>query len=339
MSIYEKREVPAYSRSLTDPSYSLNAYILEWWSEAHDDLLKEKIREEHWSWYWTISDDILAITPDTIISRWSKKDPICKQYAWYNVLMYFAKSRAETQGFTKSIRKPQWKVCLICNQSFVEDSLPAPLIRRLGFDNLDYCSPCLTESIFGGSNSLTKTQIIEYLRDLSEHIQQVPPQGYGEGLEDLKGYSSQELLTLLSILRRKPTPKRVKELFGSWLRALIEASVLEDGTRKTSRGTQCIAKDNHVCFSIAEKTIDDFLFAHGIKHEKEAAYPDSGYRTDFVVNRVYIEYFGLIGDPDYDLKIKEKKMLCKRNGITLISIYPGDLVNVKKLKKKLEPIL
>jgi len=110
----------------------------------------------------------------------------------------------------------------------------------------------------------------------------------------------------------------VKTLFGSWLKALIEAEVLEDGARRTSRGTQCLAKDGHVCLSLGEKTIDDLLHSHGITHEKEYPYPERDFRADFLVDGVFIEYFGLTGDPDYDAKTRLKQRICKKHEIKLI---------------------
>jgi hypothetical protein len=110
----------------------------------------------------------------------------------------------------------------------------------------------------------------------------------------------------------------VKELFGSWLEALIEAGILEDGTRRTARGTQCVAIDGHFCLSLGEKTIDDLLHAHGILHEKEPRYPEGNYRADFGVNGVFIEYFGLKGNTDYDKRSEFKRRLCKKHGIKLI---------------------
>ena len=50
---------------------------------------------------------------------------------------------------------------------------------------------------------------------------------------------------------------------------------------------------------------------------------------------MFIEYFGLTGDREYDLKTKEKQRLCKKHGIKLISIYPADLVSSKKLESVL----
>lgn len=339
MSIYDNREKPAYGRSKTDPSYSLNPYILKWWTDSHDELLVRKIKEEQWSWSWKITDDILAITPKDVIDRWRNTDPICRKYAWYNVLMYFAKSHAERKGYTRSIRKPVWKLCPLCSNRFVEDSLPAPLVERLGINGLDFCSPCLSEALFQGSDTLTRHEITEYIRDLSEFLQRIPPQGYGAGKDDLEELSYEERLELLKILQRKPTVQSVKNEFGSWLNALIEAQVLEDGTRPTARGTHCLAKDGHACLSLAEKTIDDFLFRNGVSHEKEYEYPEGNYRADFFVGGIYIEYFGLIGDPDYEARMKEKKSLCKRLDIPLISIYPKDIVNAKTLESKLSPLI
>jgi hypothetical protein len=124
-------------------------------------------------------------------------------------------------------------------------------------------------------------------------------------------------------------------MFGSWLKALVEAGILEDGTRRTGRGTQCLAKDGHLCLSLGEKTIDDFLHSYGIAHEKEPHYPEGNFRADFLVDGVFIEYFGLKGDSDYDAKTRLKQRICKKHGIRLISIYPSDIVSLKKLSKKL----
>ncbi len=115
----------------------------------------------------------------------------------------------------------------------------------------------------------------------------------------------------------------------------MEAGVLEDGTRRTTRGTHCLAKDGHLCLSLGEKTIDDLLHAHGVAHEKEPSYPEGNYRADFAVGDVFIEYFGLAGQADYDARAKLKQRICKKHGIKLISIYPADLVSAKKLENKL----
>jgi len=149
---------------------------------------------------------------------------------------------------------------------------------------------------------------------------------------DLREMSTDERLAVLKELKRKPALRRVKELFGSWFKALIDAELLEDGARRTSLGTQCLARDGHMCFSLGEKTIDDLLHVLKIPHGREPAYPEGNFRADFIVNGVFIEYFGLTGDAEYDAKTSKKKMLCNAYGIKLISVLPKDLVSSRKLE-------
>jgi len=340
MSIYDQREKSAYSQFEIEPQYARNDHILKWWTPDHDELMAHQIFLMQWAWYWHVTEEILKNTPSEQIEDWKKEDPLCSKYAWYNILMYFAASRAEQLGLTKAIRKPEWKTCPLCRLRFVEDSLPMPLIERLGIDNLDYCAPCLSNTILQGSgdNSAAEENILVYLQELAELLGFVPTQDFGEGINDLIEIEKTKRLALLRLFQNKPTAKRVKEVFGSWLNALIKSGILADGTRLTARGIQTIAKDGHVCLSLGEKTIDDFLFDNGIKHEKEPHYPEGGLRGDFRVGDIIIEYFGLSGDAEYDAKTKKKIEICKKHHIIIIAVYPKDLINRDKLKAKLVPI-
>jgi hypothetical protein len=350
-SIYDHRDKSAYGDSKVDSIYSENPYILKWWTASHDELLIQEIREKQWAWPWHIRDKIVAITPPGIIDTWKSEDPICStftgdsqttggkshgfRFAWYNVLMYFARSRAEKLALTDAVKRPEWRRCPLCGKTFVEDSLPMPLIERLGINQLDFCSPCLSDSLFQNqatNDSASQGEIKAYLRDLAGVLGRIPSQNFGEGMYDLWDLNTDERLAVLRVLQRKPTLRRVKELYGSWFKALIDAELLENGARRTSIGTQCLAKDGHMCFSLGEKTIDDLLHVMGIPHEREPVYPESNYRADFIVAGVFIEYFGLTGDADYDAKSREKQRLCRTHGIKLISVFPKDLVNSRKLE-------
>lgn len=337
MSIYDQRNTNAYGLAKSNKKSSKNKHILKWWNPDLDNLLAQQITKWQWVWYWGITEEIIKITDPFLIEEWKSQDPLCSKYAWYNVLMNFSISRSEQMGFIQLIRQPQKKVCLLCKNYFVEDSLPMPLIERLGIDRLNYCAPCLKTTVLQGSgnNFLTEGEIIEYLKKLTSIIGRVPVQNFGEGKQDLFDISDEQRLELLTLLKDKPTIQCVKSVFGSWLNALIKAEILEDGTRKTARGIQCIAKDGHKCLSLGEKTIDDYLYSHGIPHEKEPKYPESNYRGDFKVGEIFIEYFGLAGNPEYDAKIKEKVRLCQKHNIILIAIYPKDLVTEQKLQQKL----
>ncbi len=337
MSTYDFRDRPAYGHLKVERRYADNRYILKWWTPEHDKIIVQQIAQMQWVWYWGIVDKIVVATTPAKIETWKKKDPLCSQYAWYNILMYFAVVRAEQLGFTKVIRRPKWKTCLLCGQQFIESSLPLPLIDRLGgLDKLDFCAPCLSDNLSNSGNGrASKKAMIQYLKDLTALIGRVPTQNFGEGVTDLHDMDMEERVALLRLRTTRPSLKRIKSIFGSWLNALIKAGILEDGTRKTSRGIQSIAKDGHVCLSLGEKTIDDFLHQHGIAHEKEPKYPEGNFRGDFKVNGTMIEYFGLVGNPDYDAKIKEKTRICRKHGITLVAIYPDDLISKKQLENKL----
>jgi len=336
-STYDHRDRPAYGR-IDWPPYA-NRNISQWWTAEHDELIKRLIDKWQWHWYVELARAVTSMTPpfnqDTLRSFQEQEKG--QLGVWYNKIVRFAVTRAKSLGLTSRIRAPQRKTCPLCGEEFVEDSLPAPLTERLGMDHLDFCAPCLKSTVYRGTGNqaLSREQTLEYLRDLTRVLQQIPHQGFGEGIDDFHDMDSQQILAVLQVLQRKPRVNRVKELFGSWLQALIEAGVLDEDARRTSRGTQCVAKDGHVCFSLGERTIDDFLHARGITHDKEPSYPETNYRADFAVNGILIEYFGLQGDPDYDNKIKEKQEICKKYDMSLISIYASDLVNITRLESKL----
>jgi len=337
MSLYDLRNTPAYREFKPPPSYATNPYILNWWNIDLDNLLHVQISKWQWVWYWSITDEIVKITQPAILEEWKKTDPLCSQYAWYSILMNFAKVRADQIGFTKSIRQPRKKVCPLCNESFMEDSLPFSIVIRFGIDRLDFCVPCLSGTIFQetGNKSASKRAILQYLKDLAFLLGRVPTQNFGEGKTDLIDMTYDERLALLKLLKNKPSVRCVKSKFGSWLNALIQAEVLEDGTRRAGRGIQSIAKDGHICHSLGEKTIDEYLFAHDIYHEREPRYPESNYRGDFKIGKAILEYFGLTGNPEYDAKTKEKISLCEKHGISLVALYPKDLISQEKFESKL----
>jgi hypothetical protein len=333
MSVYDYRDRPAYNND-DWPPYS-NRNISKWWTAEHDELLGRLIDQWQWNWYWEVADAVVSITPKEEIA------PFLATGAWYNKVMKYAITRAKSLELDERVRKPQWKVCPLCQERFVEDSLPQPLVQRFGIDGLDFCAPCLRDTVLQGTgdDAASREKVLTYLRDLTNILQRIPPQGFGEDLNDFRDLDFNQRLAVLQKLQGKPTVRRVKELFGSWLQALIESGILDEDARRTSRGVQCLAKDGHICLSLGEKTIDDYLHTHGILHEKEPTYPEGNYRADFTVNGIFIEYFGLQGDPEYDKRAKEKQRICKQHNMALISIFPKDLVSIAKLSSKLRQVL
>ncbi len=85
--------------------------------------------------------------------------------------------------------------------------------------------------------------------------------------------------------------------------------------------------------SYGEKLIADFLFEHDLRYgyEQNHWWDGINYRPDFTVfltdhSGIVVEYFGLIGDPDYDEQIENKRDFWKRRASwDLIEITPRDV--------------
>jgi hypothetical protein len=138
--------------------------------------------------------------------------------------------------------------------------------------------------------------------------------------------------------------EHVKSKFGSWFAALAETGALPEGTQPTPRGVRCLASDGHICYSLDEKRIDDWLSSRGVPHEREPAYPPhpdlnprGRRRADWRVGDTVIEYFGLIGDAAYEKKMDEKILLAGYWAMNLIAIYPADLDHLEAKLAALAP--
>ncbi len=135
----------------------------------------------------------------------------------------------------------------------------------------------------------------------------------------------------------------VKGKFGSWFKGMIDTKAIPNGVKLSPRGIWCLSDDGHQCHSIDEQIIDNWLYANNIQHSREPLYPKhetlnqhGKRRADWKVGEIFIEYFGLVGDIDYDKKMSEKIMLASINNIELIEIYPIDM---NFLKNKLGALI
>lgn len=159
-----------------------------------------------------------------------------------------------------------------------------------------------------------------------------------------KLYSKNELLYLIKEFHqstgRIPTKKNmpgkdstVRRYFGTWNKAIIEAGFHPNPHLFAKKQK---ANDGHICDSYAERIIDDWLAHYHISHQRDVVYPDSRFRTDFLIGDIYIEYFGLHGNSTkYDKLMAQKlEMIAKRN-VKLVSIYPDDLFPESKLDEVL----
>ena len=128
-----------------------------------------------------------------------------------------------------------------------------------------------------------------------------------------------------------PNHTTFRDYFGTWNNA-IKAAGYEPNEQWFATSRDLFAKDGHKCDSISEIIIDDWLFENHIPHTREYLYPEGRYSCDFVVNNIFIEFFGLADTfdmfPHYNEIIKKKKEMCKKYKIPLIEMYGNDLYNL-----------
>ena len=143
-----------------------------------------------------------------------------------------------------------------------------------------------------------------------------------------------------------------RDYFGTWNNAIKAAGYEPNEQWFAPKNSlkDLRAKDGHLCKSISEIIIDDWLFENDTPHTREQPYPEGRYRCDFVINNVFIEFFGLADtfniSPYYNEIIKRKKEMCKKHNIQLIELYEKDLYNLDQalgeklgLKSKQETLL
>ncbi|OGN23170.1 MAG: hypothetical protein A2918_04010 [Candidatus Yanofskybacteria bacterium RIFCSPLOWO2_01_FULL_42_49] len=168
-------------------------------------------------------------------------------------------------------------------------------------------------------------------------------------------YTKEEIVTLIkehvAKTNRVPPKREVPEishkaihLFGSWNNALTIAGLIPNRSHNNRMYKRLNGKaaDGHLCDSVSEILIDNWLHKNKVKHSRNVPYPKTNHVADWAVNndKVFVEYFGLANDsPRYDRTIKEKKLLCRNNRIKLIEIYPKDLYPKNLLDKRLFPVL
>lgn len=150
-----------------------------------------------------------------------------------------------------------------------------------------------------------------------------------------------ELQKLAAKLGRPPSRREFPQYtsctthFGSWNNAIIQAGLQPHRSlnQRMYKRRICTAKDGHKCNSVSELIIDNWLFAHHIEHDKEAAYPLGKFVADWKIgSKALVEYFGLaIDSKRYDECIVKKRRVCQNSGFRLIEIYSRDLFPKNRL--------
>lgn len=189
----------------------------------------------------------------------------------------------------------------------------------------------------------TGEELYSRIRAFVDYCGYVPSSGTDlVGLRVFESFSEAQIVDACKLYLRMGGIEYVRMELGSWFHGLVYSGVYPEGTVKTARGIKTISKDGHVCLSLGELQIDNWLHHHGIPHEREVHYPyhpelnpnggrRNGLRSDWVVGDVWIEYFGMVGEITYDEKREQKTILASSLGLNLISIFPPDLVRIDSI--------
>ncbi len=215
--------------------------------------------------------------------------------------------------------------CKICGVEFVflqEESTFQPIFTYINCI-VPVCRSCYTQAV-NGSDEGSKEEHLAKLNQLYLHSGEVPPHNPEQLVLFMR--DEMQLLKFLTLLSGMPGSDVYVQHCGSYLQALKDSGILPDGARRLIMGTLVEAEDGHICLSIPERDIDNWLYTANIAHRREPYYPNCGWRADWEVmgceHRIFIEYFGLVGKEEYDHRARSKLELAREHGIELIAIEP-----------------
>jgi hypothetical protein len=261
-------------------------------------------------------------------------------YLWVNLINHFILLKLLSNKYYQL--GDSERICNGCNKNFIENSVQ--LDRALRVDkNIRFCDSCykyIFSHPFSANNrqtvKQTNNEMLDSLKNLSKAIGGIPLQIFMEKIP-LNGFSDEKQIEIGRILLKMPSYSIYVDRFGSWLNSLVACGILDGDYLRTIRGVKSVANDGHVCLSLGERSIDDWLNSNNIHHKKEPKYPfepilnpTSSFRADWIVYDVYIEFSGMMEDYSYAKKMRSKELLAAKLGIRLVIILPEDLFNLEK---------
>ena len=134
-----------------------------------------------------------------------------------------------------------------------------------------------------------------------------------------------------------PWTETIKEMFGSWAHLLEESGLLSQRQRGRG-GHQSFASDGHLCLSMGERAVCEFLTKNNVVHEREPMYPfdeklnpNGLLRGDFLVGRLIIEFAGMMSNTDYAARMKTKEKLAKSRDIPWLKLQTSTLDDLNEM--------
>ncbi len=272
----------------------------------------------------------------SLVRRTRRILPLCNEcWFWiaeFTELEHLTSVGDDLKERVRRLSSPQ--VCPICHRKFVwlaRGECKTYEVPFLPGRHIEICPQCVATAICGDPKNADADSCFTKFKRIADLLEVIP---------DKSGFVYDDADTLdvavevTQLMQQLPPFEVMARSCGSWFELLLAAGVLPPDARKNSYGVTVKAVDGHQCFSLAEKTIDDLLFRNNIPHEKEPLYPGTAFRADWKISAagrdIYIELFGLDGDPDYAKRKRQKLAIAKKAGMSIIAIERKDLASLKR---------
>lgn len=329
----------------------------EWWDQEHfnrlwtpeaDGIADDLADRYSYAWPWLIWNALTTGSPQTAERiRMYAEDPNRSGPRPFS-LESMADSITSWGSFQVVRRRRAWPeprmvACPICNTDFWNGDLNPWAFKAFG--PARYCMSCCKQArnYPTGKNDCplapSRQSVIAVLKQFAAEFDIIPGQNFAVQVfphDAPDGERDSWMRALIAM----PEPEVIKEVLAvkDWLSVLKAVGLVQFGWR-ASRGIWCHATDGHVCRSLLEKTIDDWLTSHGIPHQCEPYWPEHSIlnpsgrkRADWLMqDGTYVECAGMMEDPDYATKIARKRELARVLGIPLVVIGPTDLLRLPQI--------
>lgn len=237
--------------------------------------------------------------------------------------------------FEQTLKRRTWNfpteaACVVCGCRHYMDASHRNFRTALGGPGL--CGPCGRSALWGDAVPVDVDRSLRGIRSFVEVAGHIPPSGFRSSFA-LGGLDSARQGLILAAATAVGDVSQLRAAMGGipWIAVLQRAGVVGE-TWRPSRGTMCLADCGHQCRSLGEKSVCDWLRRHSIDHSTEPRYPQhpeynptGSLRADWLVGDHFIEFAGMLQNPDYAAKMATKRTLADALGIRLTVLTPEDL--------------
>jgi hypothetical protein len=184
--------------------------VPSWWSEEADAALAHAVAT--WGWAWEYS-----------FGTWYADQVGTHHQAQ---AMAYASARARQAGLLEGVLLPEVKPCAKCGELFRKDGAAGACLQRFGdIRSIDFCNPCMAAVIVDrGEDNVASEDALRWLATVTDTIGRVPAQSFPT-IADFQAADRAERLAILQLYELRPSVSAIKDMFGSWRDALIEAGL------------------------------------------------------------------------------------------------------------------